>query len=236
VNRGPSWLLLRSDDVPAELDWLGPWERGHLATLHRTKRRNDWLLGRWTAKQTVLGAAEFARDIPDLASMEIRATQGGAPQVFLAGEPLPLAISLSHRAGAGLGVVSASGFLGCDVEWVEDRSAAFVEDYFTGVERELILEQGPAGRALLTNAFWSAKESVLKAMGVGLRVDTRSLSVRMSEEPRAGTWKPFSVRHSRDEVEFQGWWRRHDNWILTVVAELGRHCPPTAVSKEPRGG
>jgi len=228
--------LLRSADVPAELDWLGPWEREHLATLHRAKRRNDWLLGRWTAKQAILLAPEFDRAIPDLSSLEVRAIRDGAPRAFFAGEPLPLAISLSHRAGAGFCVLSTSGFLGCDVEWVEERSAAFVEDYFTGDEKERILEQGPAKRALLANAFWSAKESVLKAMGVGLRMDTLSLSVRMSREPRAEDWQPFSVWHSRDEREFQGWWRRRENWILTVVAELNRHCPPIAASESTKGG
>jgi len=179
-------------------------------------------------KQSILLAPEANLEIPDIARLEIRATKEGAPRVFLDGEALPLAISLSHRAGAGLCVLSPRGPVGCDLEWIEDRSTAFVEDYFTAAERSVILERGAAMQGLMANALWCAKESVLKVMGVGLRLDTRSLSVRTIDEPCPDRWESFTVRYSRDEREFQGWWRLLDNWILTVVAESNCRYPMEA--------
>lgn len=225
MKQGPSCLFLQAAEVPRGLDWLGPAERQHLATLRWAKRRSDWLLGRWTAKQTVVRAPELRLDIQDLAELEVLPTPGGAPQTLLAGEPLPVAISLSHRAGAALCVVAKTGSLGCDLEWLEDRSEAFVEDYFTPSERTLIEEGGAEMQGLMANGLWSAKESVLKLLGLGLNVDTRSLTVRSFPLVSRGGWQPFLVHHHPDDREFTVWWRREHDWLLTVTSDPERHCP-----------
>ena len=83
----------------------------------------------------------------------------------------------SRRSGAELG---------CDLEIVEPRSDAFIADYFTAEEQALIERTSAADRSLLLALLWSAKESALKALRAGLRLDTRSVIVRPVAAPLHG--------------------------------------------------
>lgn len=222
------WLRLAQADVPADDDWLVPAERARLAGLRFPKRRDEWRLGRWTAKQAVrarLGGARAPLEI------EILVAPDGAPEVLLAGCPAPLTISLSHRAGLALCTVAATGTaLGCDLELVEPRGDAFVADYLTAAERALVEREGPASRALAVTLVWSAKESALKALRAGLRLDTRDVEVDLPRPldaspdqgagalPAAPRWRPLEVRHPAGGVLFAGWWRRDADVVATVVA------------------
>lgn len=214
-----SCLFLRAADVPPGSHWLGPAERQHLATLRAAKRKSEWLMGRWTAKQTLLLASVADLTVPHVSHLEVLPTTAGGPQVFLQEEAVPVAISLSHRAGAAFCVVAMTGRVGCDLEWIENRSAAFVRDYFTPSEQSWIEKGSTARRALMANGLWSAKEAVLKVLGAGLTFDTRAMTVRACSEPGSTKWQPFSVHFDPDMREFHGWWHRRSNWILTVVTD-----------------
>lgn len=231
----PICLVRRAVDLPGGLDWLGPTERAHLATLRVAKRRSEWLLGRWTAKQTLLSTPQAPLQGPDLADLEIRPSPEGMPRIFLRGESLPIAISLSHRAGAAFCTIGMTGSVGCDLEWIEDRSRAFIEDYFTPSEQDLIDAGGRSTRALMANGLWSAKESVLKILGTGLRVDTRSLTVEVPGRPCAEEWQPFAVDYKTESRQFKGWWRRMENWVLTVVTDPSGQCPLLVTNREGEG-
>jgi 4'-phosphopantetheinyl transferase len=162
------WLIGALRDVPDTDDWLTAGERVRLAQLHLAKRRADWRLGRWVAKRAV-GAA-LACD-PD--RIAVIATESGAPLALRDGVPAPVALSLSHAAGRGLCAVAPPGVaVGCDLEPLAPRSAAFVRDYFTAAEQRRI-----AGDDRLATLFWCAKEAVLKALGDGLRRDLREAEV-----------------------------------------------------------
>ena len=79
------WLIRTLADVPENADWLSGDERATLAGLRFAKRRDDWLLGRWTAKNAICAyqtGGNFA-----LSSLEIRAAEDGAPEAFLDGKP-----------------------------------------------------------------------------------------------------------------------------------------------------
>ena len=54
-------------------------------------------------------------------------------------------------------------------------------DYLTHEEQLRVTEASSEDRARLVALLWSGKESTLKAMGVGLRVDTRCISVKPGE-------------------------------------------------------
>lgn len=212
--------LASLDEVPEGLAWLGPGETRYLATLTRTKRRSEWLLGRWAAKQTLHRAPGIPVDLQDLSDLEILPNQDGAPRIFLRGQLLPISISLSHRAGAGFCAISSRGSVGCDLEWIETRSDGFIDDYFTSSERVLIESGGEDSRSLLANGFWSAKESVLKVLGLGLSVDTRTLTIEdKSDLPLARDWGAFRIRNRSGGRRFHGWWRVQDRWVLTVAME-----------------
>jgi 4'-phosphopantetheinyl transferase len=214
------WLEQTQADIPAQNYWLSQTETHHLDTLRFPKRRDDWLLGRWTAKRAV-GAWLGMRPAP-LEEIEIRSAASGAPEVYLMDRPAPIAISLSHRAGLAACAVAPPGVaLGCDLEIAEPRDAAFIADYFTAKEQAWI-EQAPAEeRPRLAALFWSAKESALKALRTGLRLDTRSLNVALEgpalEHDRPHGWRPLCARYNNADI-FHGWWRQTGTLLRTLVA------------------
>jgi 4'-phosphopantetheinyl transferase len=236
------WLEQSLADVSEQDDWLGPRERSHLETLRFPKRRADWRLGRWTAKHAVACDLNLSPTAERLAYIEIRSAASGAPEVFLGNHPANLTISISHRAGIAACAVGESGaMLGCDLEIVEPRSDAFVSDYFTAEEQEVVRQACPADRFTLIALIWSAKESALKALHAGLRIDTRSLSVVLDDanmavihgfQPAARDdlaaiphssplWRTLRVNYIPQHI-FQGWWFRCADRIRTGVS-----LPPT---------
>jgi 4'-phosphopantetheinyl transferase len=226
------WLEQTEEQVPEGNSWLTPGERAHLAALHVPKRRADWRLGRWTAKCAV--AACFEKPC-SLVELEIRAAESGAPEVFRRHAAAPFTISISHRNNAACcAVADRSVEVGCDLEWIEPHSRAFIEDYFTRSEQHLVLNTALADQPLLLALLWSAKESALKALRVGLRADTRSVEVEVPEfssEPweHPDSWRPILVRHSNGK--YYGWWRYSDRLVRTVVA-APRQPPPVPVPFE----
>lgn len=230
-----AWLQQCASEVPPADDWLGPDEQTVLATLRIPKRRSDWRLGRWTAKQALVAAGVISSGIAPW-RLEIRAADGGAPQAFLDGTRLVgTAISLSHRDGLAVCAVAADvGALGCDVERIEPRAAVFVRDYFTPAEQALVAVTPAAGRAALVTLVWSAKESIAKALGQGWRLDTRDIEVRMGSRVR-GAWTAFGASATDTVRAFDGWWRSLDGWVLTVAASASTlPDPPWALQR--RGG
>jgi len=231
------WLERAAADVPADNTWLCPAEVARLDGMPIPKRRADWRLGRWTAKNAVAAHVGLACDPIALSGIEIRSKDSGAPEVFLAHEPASMSISLSHRSDVAACAVSPSGTrVGFDLEVVEPRSRAFLEDYFTADEQKLIASARSDDRDKAVNLFWSAKESALKALDVGLRLDTRRVSVSSMEglslaaetKPQFGEhptdqtestpilWNPFRV--SFGDYIFQGWWQQTGALLHTMVA------------------
>jgi 4'-phosphopantetheinyl transferase len=186
-------LLADSSGLPEGDRWLDPDELERLRRFRLPWRKADFRLGRWAAKQAV--AAWLGRPAADLFRIALHPDPGGAPFALLDGDPLPLAVSFSHRAGrAACAVAPAGARLGCDLEWVEPRSEDFLRDFFNPPEVDLVLSAPPDDRPLLANLVWSAKESALKALRVGLREDTRSVEVRLAE--REEGWSRLEIHRS----------------------------------------
>jgi len=216
-----SWLTQELSDLPASLTWLGPHEHAWLERLHVAKRRRDFLLGRWTAKRAI--AAHLAPATPAAAAIVIRAAGDGAPEAFLDGTPLPLVVSISHSDGRALAVVRSAGpAIGCDLEHVEPRSQGLVDDFFTPAEAARVAACAPAQRDRVITLIWSAKESALKALRVGLREDPRHVCVigddAGSREP-ADAWLAMRVAVIGTGQSLAGWWRSDDAFVLTVVGD-----------------
>jgi 4'-phosphopantetheinyl transferase len=108
--------------------------------------------------------------------------------------------------------------LGCDLELVERRSDAFVADYLTAPERAAVQAAAADDRPLLVAVVWSAKESALKALRAGLRLDTRWVAVDPPAAAEPGRWHPLTVRHPATGRSFHGWWRHGAGRVLTMLA------------------
>lgn len=234
------WFEQVIGDVQPSDEWLSRSEQLGLAGMKIPKRRADWRLGRWTAKLAVAAYLELPSESKQLASIEIQPAATGAPEVFLDHQPANVAISLSHRDGTAACLVAPPGsVVGCDLEVVEPHSEAFIGDYFTTQEQELIAHASLRERDRLVATIWSAKESALKALRTGLRVDSRTVSATIYPDSRntvtvndtatraADEWYQLSVRHDENQV-FSGWWRCTDRLVRTFVSEPYAH-PPTSL-------
>jgi 4'-phosphopantetheinyl transferase len=211
------WLEQESGDVPGDDGWLSEAELARLSELRIPKRRNDWRLGRWTAKCAVSSFAALPVDRRDLRRVEILAAADGSPHVFIEGCATALIISLSHRAGTGACAVTAKPLaLGCDLEQIEPHSPAFVCDFFTSEEQARVERARPAEMPRLIATIWSAKEAVLKALRQGLRADTRDVSIALTERV-SGEWRGFQAV-CRGGESFSGWWRSDERLVRTIVA------------------
>ena len=214
--------------VPQGNDWLSAEETVHFNSLRFAKRSADWRLGRWTAKRAIAFFLNLPVHPQALANIEIWPAPSGAPEAFVENAPAPVAISISHRDGTALCAIASSPVdlgldLGCDLEIIEPRSEAFVADYFAPEEQVLIARSSPAERARILALLWSAKESALKALREGLRLDTRSVIVHLSDDwscndlSDPNRWSPLQVQCG-DGQTFHGWWRSTMSIVRTVVA------------------
>jgi 4'-phosphopantetheinyl transferase len=229
------WLERSAADVPSTETWLSASEVNHLRTLRFAKRRADWLLGRWAAKNAVAVYLGLSAEPIALAGIEVRQQATDAPQAFCQDAPAPVSISLSHRAGLGACTVAPSATLvGCDLEIAEPHSDAFLTDYFAPEEQAMVVRAEAADRVWLLSLLWSAKESALKARGEGLRLDTRHLTVTFSKaaDTNAGDglrkacsipgsfhrncWNPIQVHTIKAQI-LDGWWNSTGTVLRTVI-------------------
>jgi 4'-phosphopantetheinyl transferase len=198
----------------------------------RLKRRQDWLLGRWTAKhllQEVIHRDRGQRIALD--AFSILPGVDGAPMAnfdssfTVHGSPFTISISHSHGTSFCAVVARSNWPLGADIERIESRSANFIAGYFTEEEQEQIRRAVPEMQDVLLTAIWSAKEVALKAIHKGLRVDTRSVSCQIEapeELPKA--WRPYCTRWVRKPdimhpPELRSWWMISGQYVLTLAAE-----------------
>jgi 4'-phosphopantetheinyl transferase EntD len=127
--------------------------------------------------------------------------------------------------------------VGADIELIAEKTPEFVEQYFTTAEWAAVAA-APAGRqAMAATLIWSAKESALKALHLGLRVDTRLVDCPISllDDDESGT-VPLGYQWSRFHIDLDptlwetagftcgdhplqvaGWWQIMSNYALTMV-------------------
>lgn len=213
------WLKQSLQDIPDNREWLHNSEKKVLSGFKFSKKRNDWLLGRWTAKNAVkhfLGATH-----PGLShtSVEIIAAEDGAPEVYHKGNHLPAYISLSHSNGTGICAVSSPDVkIGCDLEKIEPRSQFLVNDHFTKHEQKLISTNDRDLKALWTNLVWSAKESALKTLREGLRIDTLRIEVDFNRQFDRDNWNKLKATFLDGQMEFKGSWQYTSEFVLTILS------------------
>ena len=213
------WLSRRLEEVPEGDDWLNAAERAIAAGKVFSKRRDDWKLGRWTAKQAVCAYLSIFPDLPSLASVEIRGAPDGAPEPFVRDQRLPVSLSISHSARTSLCALGPpdSG-VGCDLELIQPLIDNFVEDYFVAQEAALVEGVSSDERAAFALLIWSAKESALKSLREGLRRDTRTVIVSFDRNRAKAGWNPLLVRCAITSRMFHGWWQITGGFVKTITA------------------
>jgi phosphopantetheine--protein transferase-like protein len=168
-----------------------------------TKRANEWVVGRIALKRSVQRLLA-CRDHTELPARDIRITAdgNGKPQVQVSdGDGSTMGeVSLSHSNGLAIAAAACEeGFLGVgiDLEQVQDRSQAWVEDCFTPDEIHRARNARDPQRVF--TAMWALKEAALKALGMGLRIDLKTIDVQTPEQ--GGRAVIIFHQEARDMVE-----------------------------------
>lgn len=210
--------------------FLSEKEAARLASLPTEKRRRDWLLGRWTTKrllQTVIWETKNTTVPLDL--ITVSNDPDGVPMIE---SQLPMidgkfSLSISHSHGHALvtAVAKPNWPIGCDLEKIAPRDEMFINDYFTETEVLLVRQAAGKQRDLLVTAVWSAKEAVLKALHLGLSVDTQAVACLLDpgKQP-SDSWVPFKIRCDNKRLpktvpHLSGWWRTMNQFVMTLVIQ-----------------
>lgn len=226
------WLIQTDRNIVlAPQEWLSTAEQEQYAAFRFDKRKRDWTRGRWTAKQLIQRVIRRtqARSLP-LNDIEILNDPAGVPWAKIEGQRLPLTLSLSHSQDHAFGAVrlwdpKMGMHLGCDIESIEARDTNLFRDYFTQAEQDIVEHTLPPQRDAVNTLIWSAKEAALKAIGLGLKLDTRAVSCLVEFEGQdAEQWQRFQIaldeaRLERHVAPLQGWWRKHDDFMVTLVGD-----------------
>lgn len=200
--------------------WMSDRERAHVASLRTAVRRRSWTLGRWAAKQAVL-ASGLGASAPDPIRWSVLPAQDGAPEILLDGVPVHVSLSLSHRGGRALAVLAPSPLVvGCDLERLEPRSEAFIDDYLLPPEHAFVRAVEGARRHFRANLVWCGKEAALKVARAGLTRDTRSVEVHVAVpdgDPAERAWHGLRIRDLESGLALRGWWQIRDGFLEVIA-------------------
>ncbi len=216
------WLVQTTADLPLDdpSSWLSETERERLESLPTPKQRADWLLGRWTAKRLVQAVIlQEGGKVPALREVVIDREPDGAPRL----RDYPgWSLSISHSQGKALAALLKGGVVGADLERVEGRDAAFAADYFTEAERAAVAMVPVGERDGWITGIWSAKEAALKALRIGLGVDTRAVSCLGTRLD--GEWSAVEITADAgrlgEAARLRGWWRLEGGYVLSVAEKV----------------
>jgi 4'-phosphopantetheinyl transferase EntD len=172
------------------------------------KRRDDFLRGRWVAKQLL------QRHLGGGAMLELAVLPDdrGVPIAYRAGARLDVSLSITHtRAYAAAAVVDLPWTVGIDAERYLENPALITSNYFTPAEQALAVDRR------VSTTIWAAKEAVTKASGEGLRVSMHSIEIRAIGEPGADGWR--EVQLVSPQGKLPAWaWDEPDCVVCVVVA------------------
>lgn len=210
------WSSLDQDAVDGR-SFLSSEEEKIFSGFRFEPRRESYLSGRLVAKRLISRALKT--DLPER-SISILNGPGGAPYAVIDGQRVPGVLSISHAGGqAAAAFTTVNIRLGLDLEQVRPRASAFVKDYFTEQEQAL-LGRHSADHDRDITLIWSAKEALLKALGIGLRMDTRRVwvaSLESARRPPGDGWKSFDL--ASEDKKWFGFWRMSADSVIVCAVD-----------------
>jgi phosphopantetheinyl transferase len=140
------------------------------------KRRREWLLGRYAAKEAVQRLLDV-RLTPQ--SIEIVPDSNGRPQVRGTGATTAAAVSIAHSHGVAAALAALGpAAVGIDLENLGHPRETYESVAFSADERAWIDGLPEDLRDEWALRWWCSKEAVGKAMGRGLRDGPRVFGIR----------------------------------------------------------
>jgi 4'-phosphopantetheinyl transferase len=196
-------------DVQTALNALSLPEYEEYQRFGFEKRRREWLAGRLAAKKAVrtLSESDPKWGKLDLNEIILKPSNGHPPSILLSSFPdwgPKVDISLSHSGDWAIACArfkSTPTFrIGIDIEKVATPDLDILPIVFTSAEQDLI-QLNP----LNYFRFWTAKEAVLKALGLGLTIDLRELEVVDSTHLKKGNSLEIRMRPNSYRVQISQW-------------------------------
>jgi 4'-phosphopantetheinyl transferase len=184
IQPGEVHLWWQALDEALGLDVLDAGERARVAR-YRSPVDASRFAARRTYARTVL--ARYA----GLAPRDLRLRTGRHGKPDLDGVP-GVSFSLSHADGMAVVAVAAGGAVGVDIERLRSLREAreLAEQFFTPQEAEQVRAAADPTPAFLS--LWTCKESLLKAIGVGLSAPLDRFDV--SHRDADGRVRPIGPR------------------------------------------
>ncbi|PKO08646.1 MAG: hypothetical protein CVU40_14410 [Chloroflexi bacterium HGW-Chloroflexi-2] len=213
------WCLKKFASIPEDLDWLSPQESNRYRQFRFPKRQQEWLLGRWVAKNLLNNLLTDSDTLP-FHELSIHNEDSGAPFVMWNNQRMEGSLSISHRAEKA---ISAFCFdpeisIGIDLEEIEAKSRGFVEDYFTEPEARMVLALPIGEQALTASLLWSGREAIVKALQIGLRIDTRQIALKPPPLSSPEEWKPLEILQCPPEGKnLKLFWRKSNHSLVTLA-------------------
>jgi 4'-phosphopantetheinyl transferase len=191
------WYLSIADAAPAVEDaaLLDRDERGRAERIANAGVRRRFVATRAALRRALggyLGCDPTAVPIDSPARTKPRlAPDARAPDI---------AFSVSHSGGAALMAFGRDGELGVDLEYLDRRvdAAGLAESHFHPREADAIVALHGRDRMRRFLIYWTRKEAVVKALGIGLRRPLDSFTVD------AGCSEPFALHDLRPAPGFVG--------------------------------
>ncbi len=186
MSGAPAWAFAQAtpDVLAAAEAALTPAERAAFAGYTFEKRRRDWLLGRWVAKQAAGRALGIGPE-------QVAIARGPKGQPLVAGHDLPL--SLTHGHGRAMAIVAPAP-VGVDLEQDREVPGNGWRFFLSDAERAWLADQplGPAGEIV----FWAVKEAAFKVLAGEVEVMTHlhttvgpgTAAVASAAGPLAASW------------------------------------------------
>lgn len=218
-NHSIYWNIVKHDILPDNQSWLSAVEQTRYQQFRFQKKSRDWLSGRWAVKSLL--RAVFSKDqlIP-FSEFSVQNEDSGAPFVEWNGKRLLGSLSISHRGGLAAAAYyhDPEMTIGIDLELIEAKSRGFVEDYFTAQEASQVLSLPDHQQALAASLLWSGREALLKALQMGLRIDTRQIALEIPNFSVSDDWQPLEIRICPSEgSHLQLFWKKLGQALLTLA-------------------
>lgn len=156
--------IVELNKVPPAEDFLTKRELETYNTFKIDKRKQEWLGGRYALKKLACDFFNF-----DIKHIEVNNLPSGQPVLLVPGGT-KLPVSITHSGVYAAAAIALTGqAIGLDIEVIEQRSPAWIEQCFEA--RELSSKAAP----FLTE-LWAKKEAVLKFLGLGLKLSCRDIN------------------------------------------------------------
>jgi 4'-phosphopantetheinyl transferase len=214
--------------IPGDPPWvpyvLDPDELARWSTLHATGRPVFLAAHagvRALAALHIGFAAEPPATAPEPSEFGWATLPSGKPMLtFRDGRPQSLHMSVAHGGGMAAAAVCDQGPIGIDVERVDSRRnlLAIAERFFTPAEHEQLAACSSDERLSLFHQWWTRKEAVLKATGIGLR---GGLTVRVDGTPDSDGWRRVALDGHQPPL-FVRDVRTTDPGVFAAIAIEGR--------------